>query len=313
MSWLCLTVLFMNALSHAEAHKTSAWVLDPAKSKVAYGSIKKNTIGEVNTFDRLKGHIDPSGNAFFEIDLASVNTLVDIRNERMLEYIFNDIPKASFSAKVPVSRLAKLAVGESTEIGLEGSLSFGTTSTAIEPMMFVVKLSPTKLLATSDSMIMLNTEAIDINSGIDKLQELAKLSGITRVAPVTLRLMFNAGSAAAVKHMKPAVESKLAGIEPGKKVFLQCKACHSVKTPSNGIGPHLVDIIGRKAGRAAGFNYSEAITQSDITWTKETLALFLEKPMIFLPGNKMPYPGLKSKTDISNLLAYLESIAKKRQ
>ena len=313
MSWLSLTVLFLNALSHAEDHKTSAWVLDPAKSKIAYGSIKKNTVGEVNAFERLKGHIDPKGNAFIEIDLTSVNTLIDIRNERMLEYIFNGIPKAKLSAKVPVSHLAKLAVGESAKIDLEGSLRFGATSTAIETRMFVVKISPTKLLATSDSMIMLNTEAIDVNTGIDKLQEIAKLSGITRVAPVTLRLMFDAGSAVAIKHIKPAVDDKITGIVPGKKVFLQCKACHSLKSPSNGIGPHLMDIIGRKAGSAEGFAYSKAIKQSGITWTKETLTLFLEKPMIFLPGNKMPYPGLKSKTDISNLLAYLESISKKSE
>ncbi len=55
---------------------------------------------------------------------------------------------------------------------------------------FVIKLSDTKLLATTNDMIMLSTEELGINSGIDKLMELAKLPGITRVSPVTLRFMF---------------------------------------------------------------------------------------------------------------------------
>ena len=39
----------------------------------------------------------------------------------------------------------------------------------------------------------------------------------------------------------------------GKKVFNKCKACHSLKAGKHKIGPSLHQVIGRKAGTAAGF------------------------------------------------------------
>jgi len=38
-------------------------------------------------------------------------------------------------------------------------------------------------------MIMLGTEGLGINAGIDMLMQLAKLPGIIRVTPVTMRLV----------------------------------------------------------------------------------------------------------------------------
>ena len=55
-----------------------------------------------------------------------------------------------------------------------------------------MRLRADKVLVTSDGMIMLATEDAAFDAGIDKLQELASLDGITRVSPVTLRLVFDA-------------------------------------------------------------------------------------------------------------------------
>ena len=39
----------------------------------------------------------------------------------------------------------------------------------------------------------------------------------------------------------------------GKKLFTKCKACHAVDAEKHKVGPHLVGIVGRKAGSAAGY------------------------------------------------------------
>jgi hypothetical protein len=39
-------------------------------------------------------------------------------------------------------------------------------------------------------MLMLSTADLGVDGGIDMLQSLAKLSGITRVTPITLRMVF---------------------------------------------------------------------------------------------------------------------------
>ncbi len=53
------------------------------------------------------------------------------------------------------------------------------------------------------------------------------------------------------------------------------------------IGPHLGGVIGRRAGRVAGYNASAALTSLNIVWTREKLAEFLVNPSQFAPGTSM--------------------------
>jgi nitrite reductase (NO-forming) len=91
----------------------------------------------------------------------------------------------------------------------------------------------------------------------------------------------------------------------GQKVFRKCQACHSLEAGKNLVGPSLAGIIGRKAGTEPGFNYSPAMKQADITWTPQTLAAYLADPQKTVPGNRMPFPGLKSEHDRDDVIALL--------
>lgn len=99
----------------------------------------------------------------------------------------------------------------------------------------------------------------------------------------------------------------------GEKVFRKCKACHVVDEEKNRVGPHLVGIIGRKAGDVEGFKYSKAMKEADIEWTVENLAAYLKKPKDFMPGNKMAFAGLRKQKDIDDILAYLEKETGKKE
>jgi len=65
-----------------------SWNLSNADSKVAFGSVKADVVGEVHQFGSVSGNMNDNGVATIEIDLASVNTNIDIRNERMQEHVF---------------------------------------------------------------------------------------------------------------------------------------------------------------------------------------------------------------------------------
>lgn len=97
----------------------------------------------------------------------------------------------------------------------------------------------------------------------------------------------------------------------GEKAFTPCKACHTVEEGKNKIGPSLHGVVGRKAGTYPGFTYSPAMANSGITWTAESLDKYLADPKGAVPGNKMVFPGLKSEQDRKNVIAYLETLAKK--
>ena len=95
-------------------------------------------------------------------------------------------------------------------------------------------------------------------------------------------------------------------VKAGKKVFRKCKACHFADKEKNKVGPHLVGLFGREAGALEGFKYSDAMKESGIVWTAETLAPYLKKPKEAVPGTKMAFAGLKKDEDIANVIAYLE-------
>jgi len=94
----------------------------------------------------------------------------------------------------------------------------------------------------------------------------------------------------------------------GKKLFTKCKACHNVDAPKNKVGPHLVGIVGRKAGTADGYTkYSKAIKDSGIVWDEANLDKWLTNPKGMYPGTKMIYPGLKKAEDRANVIEYLKT------
>ena len=95
-------------------------------------------------------------------------------------------------------------------------------------------------------------------------------------------------------------------LDRGRKLYLQCRACHSLKeNEPHKIGPNLFKIIGSKAGSMKGYNYSDALSKSEIVWTIENLDLWLEKPYEIIPGNKMVFSGMRKQEDRNDLLAYV--------
>ena len=96
-------------------------------------------------------------------------------------------------------------------------------------------------------------------------------------------------------------------VEAGAKVFKKCKACHVVDKEQNKTGPHLVNLIGRKAGSLEGYKYSKAMKASGIVWDEETLAGYLRAPKKYVKGTKMAFVGLKKDAHIENIIAYLKS------
>jgi cytochrome c len=96
----------------------------------------------------------------------------------------------------------------------------------------------------------------------------------------------------------------------GEKRFEECIACHSVEPGSNGIGPTLHGVLGRKAGELADFRFSPALKRSAITWTAQTLDDFVADPQKIVPANRMPYAGMPDAADRADLIAYLQRVGK---
>jgi cytochrome c len=108
----------------------------------------------------------------------------------------------------------------------------------------------------------------------------------------------------------PACASLAAGdAAAGQAIFhTKCALCHSAVAGQNRVGPSLFGVVGRKAGSAANYNYSDANKNSGKTWDDATLDVYLTNPKALVPGTKMIFPGLADAGDRGHVIAYLDTL-----
>jgi hypothetical protein len=188
-SLLCGASLLLATPVFADGH--AAWKSVADESRVAFGSIKKNTAGEVHHFNTVSGTVSETGELALTIDLASVETNIDIRNERMGEHVFQKgAATAVVTGTIDMEEVSDLKQGETRVVEIEATLAFAGSENDIDVEMLVAKLSENRVLVTTADFIMLSTEDLGIDAGVDMLMKLAKLPGITRVTPVAVRMVF---------------------------------------------------------------------------------------------------------------------------
>ena len=104
-----------------------------------------------------------------------------------------------------------------------------------------------------------------------------------------------------------AIAPVIGDVATGKLVFRKCQACHSLEPGKNGLGPSLAGLIGKKASGVPNYDYSPAMKGSNLTWDVATLDAYLSDPQKLVPGNKMPFPGLKTENERNAVIAFLAS------
>ena len=105
----------------------------------------------------------------------------------------------------------------------------------------------------------------------------------------------------------PTASATLAAAGP-PTVFNQCTACHSTARGENKIGPSLAGVFGRRAAAVPGFEYSQAMKDSGLSWNQANLDRYLENPRGVVPGTTMAYNGVKDAAQRQAVIAYLRGL-----
>ena len=104
-----------------------------------------------------------------------------------------------------------------------------------------------------------------------------------------------------------------AGLDPHqrelRRAFAVCAGCHDTD-PAMGhrFGPNLHGVIGRKAGSAPGYDYTDAMRRSEIIWDAGQLEQFLRSPTRVVPGTRM----VNSTADPARRQAVIEYLSQQR-
>lgn len=177
----------------AAASAKADWELNGAQSKLAFVSVKNDSAAELSEFEELSGKITNSGEFKLKVGLDSVQTHIDIRNERMREFLFNtdQFPLASISGSLAEDTLKTLKVGQVHNVSVDLTVDLHGKSQVKTAQVQAVKLDDARLWVVTAQPLILNAAEFALQDGIDKLQELAGLSSIDSAVPVTVSLFFD--------------------------------------------------------------------------------------------------------------------------
>jgi polyisoprenoid-binding protein YceI len=170
----------------------SDWELDNTRSTINFVSIKNGSVGEIHKFTSLVGFIGEAGNAQLTVDLDSVQTLIDIRNERMREMLFETVkfPVATVTAQVDPAVLAIAAEGGVLSADLPITLSLHGQEKTLTASLVIVGEGQGRLRIFSAAPILINAADFALVPGVEALQKVAGLQSISTAIPVTLQLQF---------------------------------------------------------------------------------------------------------------------------
>lgn len=96
----------------------------------------------------------------------------------------------------------------------------------------------------------------------------------------------------------------------GQQLFKDhCAVCHTLQRGAPFVfGPSLQGVVGRPAGSAAGFPYSDALKKSGLVWTEDNLRKWIADPAHTVPNTLMPHVALSDPAEQIYLIAYLKTL-----
>ena len=181
-SLTCVLLLLITQATLADWRLTAA-------SKVGYVSIKNNVIAEHNYFSGVTGSLNEKGQLKVSIDLSTVETQVDIRNQRMRDLFFEvmQYPEAVVTAQLDMQELAQVESGAPLELVKPFTLSLHGVESTAEAHLRIVSVGGRAWVSTVQP-ILISAADFGLEGGVAALRKIAGLEAIAAVVPVSVNL-----------------------------------------------------------------------------------------------------------------------------
>ena len=168
------------------------WRLSAGESRLSFVSIKAGDIAEAHRFADISGTVDRSGAARLEIGLDSVETGIDIRNQRMRDMLFETQthPTARITADLSPDDFQDLNTDTRLQRSTIIAVDLHGVRADFEADLFVTRLGEDRVLVETASPLLLHAGDFDLSAGIEQLTQVAGLPVISPAVPVTVSLVF---------------------------------------------------------------------------------------------------------------------------
>jgi polyisoprenoid-binding protein YceI len=175
------------------------WQVDNAQSSISFVTTKAGQagvggVGEIQSFKKFSGGLNAAGQISFDIELASVDTGVEIRDQRLRTMLWNVAasPKATFTAKLDTAAMNGIDATATRDMDIEGSLTMAGQTKPVAAKLRVARLGGGALMVTTRAPIVLNVNDFGLKAGVEAMREVMGLNFLASSAPVTFTLVLNA-------------------------------------------------------------------------------------------------------------------------
>jgi polyisoprenoid-binding protein YceI len=164
------------------------WGLAKSASSFTFTSTKNDTVTETHRFKEINGRVLTSGEANFEINLFSVDTSIEIRDQRMHDILFGLAPEAIFNANIDLKDITELASGVSITRKIEGNLQLHGFQQPLDIETKITALESGRIQVEGTGQI--DVSAFGYSKGIEELRTIAGLNTISTIVNFQLKLTF---------------------------------------------------------------------------------------------------------------------------
>ena len=183
------TILILIVLSVSN-YAIAEWEMVKNDSTVSFGTVKNETVSELHEFTSFDASVKDSGEAQFEIDLLSVDTNIEIRDERMRNILFTDSTRAIYTAQLKLDDFTSLPREESVNVKLEGTLEINGHSIELP-----LNIKVTSLTSGNYQVQSIGDNSVDVTyfgffEGIEQLRGIAGLTSISTMVTFTFNIVF---------------------------------------------------------------------------------------------------------------------------
>lgn len=188
--YLAASVLALSALpGHA------AWSVASETAAFHFVTTKNVNVSEVQSFKKVRGQLSDAGKLEFRVDLKSLSTNIEIRDQRMLDVLF-EVAKfpaeAVFTAQVDPGIMKQVLAQKSLATEIKGSLNLHGKSQPVTAKLQLLSLDGKNLIASTREPILVKANDFSLEGGIEALRELVGLPSISAVVPVNFWLELKA-------------------------------------------------------------------------------------------------------------------------
>lgn len=179
------------ALAALPASAAEGWRVVGDASRVAFVSLKNGETAETHAFGELSGAVHADGVADVAIALASLDTGIAIRDERMREMFFETarFPLALIYAETDPAAFADLAPGERRLAEVELVVALRGARASYPTTLAVTRLGENRVSVAPVRPILVDVADFELGAGLEALRAIAGLDAIAPAVPVTFDLV----------------------------------------------------------------------------------------------------------------------------